>query len=118
MAALLDAVGGRLERYVASNYPVWIEELGSDFGFAERFDGVFASHRFGVRKPDAAFYEALLAAIDRAPAQCLFVDDRAVNCEAAERAGMRAHLFVDARGLAQRLRREGVAWPSPLTAGR
>lgn len=112
MERLLDAAAGRLERYLASNYPVWIEELGRRFGFAERFEGVFASHAAGVRKPDPAFYAALLDVVGRPAGQCLFVDDRLDNCEAAEMAGMRAHRFQGAEDLAARLRREGVALPA------
>lgn len=111
MAELIDALEGRVARYVASNYPVWIEELRERFAFAGRFEGVYASCHLGVRKPDATFYERLLDGIGHEPAACLFVDDREVNCEAAERAGMRAHLFADAADLATRLRAEGVSGP-------
>lgn len=112
MAELIEALHGRVARYVASNYPVWIEELSGRFGFAALFEGVYASCHFGVRKPDATFYERLLECIGHEPGACLFVDDREVNCSAAERAGMRAHLFTDATDFAARLRAEGVVMPA------
>lgn len=43
-----------------------------------------------------------------APADCLFVDDRERNVEAALEAGLGAHLFVDAEGTAARLRADGI----------
>jgi HAD superfamily hydrolase (TIGR01509 family) len=106
--ALLEETAGRVRRYVASNYPVWIEEVAERFGLLEHFDGVHASHHLGVRKPAAAFYERLLDRIGHPPALCLFVDDREVNCAAAEAAGMRAHLFVGADDLRGRLVVEGI----------
>jgi FMN hydrolase / 5-amino-6-(5-phospho-D-ribitylamino)uracil phosphatase len=111
MAELLDATEGRVRRYVASNYPVWIEELADTFDLWRRTDGIFASCHLGVRKPDPAFYTELLARIPHDPSECLFVDDRAVNCAAAEEAGMKSHLFTDAADLRRRLAAEGLVLP-------
>jgi HAD superfamily hydrolase (TIGR01509 family) len=74
---LLHAVGGRLDRYIASNYPVWIEELRLAFALDECCEAVWASHHLGVRKPDPEFYLRLLARIGHRAESCLFVDDRA-----------------------------------------
>jgi HAD superfamily hydrolase (TIGR01509 family) len=108
MEALLDATRGRLDRHIASNYPVWIREVVVTLGIGERVEGVHASHDLGVRKPDPAFYDRLLERIGHPPAACLFVDDRERNCAAAEDAGMRAHLFTGAEDLRRRLVLEGV----------
>ena len=108
MEELLDELKGTVRCYVASNYPVWIDEVGERFAFADRFDGVYASCYLGVRKPDPGFYEGMLAAIDVPAGDCLFVDDRAVNCTAAAALGLRAHVFTDAADLRERLCREGV----------
>lgn len=107
MDVVLDALAGQVERYIASNYPLWIEDLRVRFALDERAEGVWASCHLGVRKPDEAFYHLLAERIGRPPAACLFVDDRLVNCEAAEAVGMRAHHFTDADDLAERLRAEG-----------
>jgi FMN hydrolase / 5-amino-6-(5-phospho-D-ribitylamino)uracil phosphatase len=108
MRALLDDLAGRVATYAASNYPVWVEELAAMFALDERFDRIYASHHLGVRKPDVAFYERLLAAVDLPADACLFVDDRAVNCDAAAEVGMRTHVFEGAEGLVRRLRDEGL----------
>jgi HAD superfamily hydrolase (TIGR01509 family) len=108
MEALLTDTAGLVDRYIASNYPVWVEELTERFALDERTDGVWASHHFGVRKPDPAFYERLLRAVGRQAAECLFVDDREDNCAGAEAAGMRAHRFTGADDLRARLRAEGL----------
>jgi HAD superfamily hydrolase (TIGR01509 family) len=109
MDALLDDTAGLVDRYIASNYPVWVEELAEQLALYERMEGVWASHHLGVRKPDPAFYERLLEKIAREPHECLFVDDREENCVAAEAVGMRAHLFAGADDLRARLRAEGIA---------
>jgi HAD superfamily hydrolase (TIGR01509 family) len=106
--AILRALRGRVPTYLASNYPIWIEELRVTHALDALFDGVFASHQLRVRKPAAAFYARMLDAIALPPEEILFVDDRAANCEAAERAGMQAHHFVDAEGLRAHLVAEGV----------
>jgi HAD superfamily hydrolase (TIGR01509 family) len=112
MRELLDELAGRVERYAASNYPVWVEELAQSFAFAQRFEAVYASCHLGVRKPAAAFYELLLEKIGHDAADCLFVDDRPINCDAAEEVGMRAHVFDGAEALRARLADEGVQLPS------
>ncbi|MEX0659622.1 MAG: HAD family phosphatase [Egibacteraceae bacterium] len=108
MQELLAALGGVVETYTASNYPVWVEELAQRFAFADCFDGVYASHHLGVRKPAPEFFDRLLARIGHDPGDCLFVDDRAENCVAAQAAGIRAHRFDGVDGLRHRLCAEGV----------
>lgn len=109
MVDVLDAVEGRVQRYVATNYPVWVAEVVEAFRLDERTEGVFASHHLGVRKPAPAFFERLLAEIGQSPRDCLLVDDREDNCAGARAAGMRAHRFTTAADLRARLRREGLA---------
>lgn len=108
MADLLADLKGRVDCYVASNYPVWIEQMGRDFGFDQLFCKVYASCHLGLRKPDTAFFSAILDDLGRAPQRCLFIDDRADNCGAAASLGLRVHLFEGAEGLRERLRDEGV----------
>lgn len=103
MRELLDELAGVADRFIASNYPVWIEELSQTFDLARHFDGIYASCHLGVRKPDAGFYTALLDAIGYRAEQCLFIDDRPLNCDAAAAAGMAVHLFRGAHGLRTRL---------------
>jgi HAD superfamily hydrolase (TIGR01509 family) len=95
MRDLLDDLAGEVERVTASNYPVWIEELAT-VHLEGRFERVLASHHLGVRKPDPAFFAALLARVGARPDEAVFVDDREVNVTAAEQQGIRSHRFVDA----------------------
>lgn len=108
MAQLLADLQGRADCYVASNYPVWIDQMGEEFAFDRLFRKVYASCHLGLRKPDPAFFIAILDDLALAPQRCLFIDDRADNCEAAASLGLRVHLFEGADGLRERLRDEGV----------
>jgi putative hydrolase of the HAD superfamily len=55
---------------------------------AELFDGVVISGEVGIRKPAARIYELGAEAIDRAAAECVFVDDLPFNLPPAEELGM------------------------------
>lgn len=107
MEALVAELGGRVRLVTASNYPVWIEELAQGL-LAGRFEAVLASHHLGVRKPEAAFYTALLERIGAGPGEVAFVDDREVNVAGAREVGLAAHHFTDAEGLRAWLVAEGV----------
>jgi epoxide hydrolase-like predicted phosphatase len=58
------------------------------------FDVVVDSSEVGVRKPDPRIYEALLAKLDRPTSEVAFVDDLAVNVDAAAALGIAAILFT------------------------
>lgn len=108
MAELLDGLAGVVERVTASNYPIWIEEV-AEVHLRGRIDRVLASHHLGVRKPDPAFYERLLAATGVEAGQALFVDDRDDNVAAAEAVGIPGHRFESAPALREWLASFDVA---------
>lgn len=107
MRELLDELEGVVQRIVASNYPVWIDDL-ADGMLLGRFERVLASHHLGARKPEPSFFARFLEQIAVGAEDVLFVDDRPVNVEGAREAGLRAHRFVDAADLRARLAAEGV----------
>jgi HAD superfamily hydrolase (TIGR01509 family) len=112
MRELLDDLEGLVLRVTASNYPDWVEELAQDV-LRGRFDRVLASCHLGARKPDAAFYERLLDALDLAAHQVAFVDDREVNVEAAAALGLPAHRFRGAEALRAWLAELGLEVAEP-----
>ncbi len=59
------------------------------------FELVIDSAFVGVRKPDPEIYELTVTGLGVPAAECLFVDDIEVNCEAARAAGMTAVVFGD-----------------------
>lgn len=70
------------------------------------FDQTYSSCNMGVSKPDSDFWNIILEAEGAAPADCVFIDDRQDNCDAAAALGIRAICFTDALTLAKEL---GVA---------
>ncbi|MFE7804321.1 HAD family hydrolase [Streptomyces sp. NPDC057430] len=65
------------------------------YRFDELVEHIVYSHEIGVEKPDPRAFEAACAGLEVRPESCLFIDDFAVNVEAAQTAGMQAHLFED-----------------------
>jgi HAD superfamily hydrolase (TIGR01509 family) len=108
MRELLDELDGRVVRATASNYPVWVEELAAG-PLHGRFEHVVASYHLGVRKPDAVFYERLLARIELPADEVLFIDDRDENVAGAQAVGIASHRFEDEPTLRSWLREQGVS---------
>jgi putative hydrolase of the HAD superfamily len=69
--------------------PLWRSMLPVD----EIFETIVDSAFVGCRKPEGRIYELTLERIGMPAEACLFVDDLEVNCEAAEKAGMKAVHF-------------------------
>ncbi|NML51670.1 HAD-IA family hydrolase [Streptomyces sp. R302] len=65
------------------------------YHFDELVEQIVYSHELGIEKPDPRAFEAACAAMGARPEACLFIDDAAVNVEAARATGMQAHLFED-----------------------
>jgi putative hydrolase of the HAD superfamily len=74
--------------------PLWRSKLPE---IDELFELVVDSAFVGLRKPDPAIYELTLERLGNGvrAADCVFVDDLEVNCEAARALGMSAVRFVD-----------------------
>ncbi|WP_431047005.1 HAD family hydrolase [Streptomyces sp. P1-3] len=71
------------------------ERETAQYHFDELVDRIVYSHEIGIGKPDPRAFEAACASLEVCPESCLFVDDVAVNVEAAQAAGMQGHLFED-----------------------
>ena len=98
MIALMAELSGRgyrmaiLTNNVREWEPIWRAKLPVD----EIFETVVDSAFVGMRKPDPRIYELTLERLDGiAAAECVFVDDTEVNCDAATALGLRSVLFRD-----------------------
>jgi HAD superfamily hydrolase (TIGR01509 family) len=73
---------------LASNFSrEWLVALLAKGGAAGLFDAQVVSAEVGAAKPDPAFFDEVRC---HAPPGSIFVDDQKANCDAAERAGLRA----------------------------
>jgi FMN hydrolase / 5-amino-6-(5-phospho-D-ribitylamino)uracil phosphatase len=89
--------------HALSNYPVWYQLIEEAVGLSRYVAWTFVSCRTGVRKPDPAAYRGAAEALGVAPAECIFVDDRHDNCDAARAVGMDAIVFEGAVALRRAL---------------
>ncbi|MSP73624.1 MAG: hypothetical protein EXR76_15925 [Myxococcales bacterium] len=78
-----------------SNYSSWYLRLDERMELSRFLDWQLVSCRTGLRKPDALSYRRAVNVAAAAPEDCLFIDDREVNVEAARESGLVAHRFVD-----------------------
>ncbi|MEW1656772.1 HAD family phosphatase [Streptomyces sp. NPDC093707] len=117
LIACLRGLRGRCRLGILSNSFVGAREREtSRYHFDELVERIVYSHEIGVEKPDPRAFAAACAGLAVRPEDCLFIDDVAVNVEAARAAGMRAHLFRDnARTIA---RIAAHLDGGPLTPGR
>ena len=110
---------GGLKIAVLSNMPIEISAYMRQYApWFRDFDYVCFSAEVQLAKPDAAIFHACLEVVHSRPEECLFIDDRAENVEAARALGMHALKFVSVQELARDVQPFNL--PAPLTdsAGR
>ncbi len=78
------------------------------FGLRRDFSAFFSSCFLGARKPEEAIYRIALQVTQRAPEECVFIDDRPLNLESPRLLGMRTVHYQDAAQLRGELARKGV----------
>lgn len=94
MIEVLKAKG--LKVYLLSNYPEELFEMHTKSGcfpFIDKVDGKVVSGYVKLVKPEREIYEYLLKAYDLKAEECVFLDDREDNIEAAEAIGMKGIVF-------------------------
>jgi len=109
--AVLDQIT-HLRRYVLVTLNNESAELNAyrvrKFQLTRNFAAFFTSCYLGIRKPAEEMYRRALGMTQRAPEECVFIDDRIENLEPANRIGMRTIHFQDAAQLRQELAAHGV----------
>ena len=77
----------RLASVSNTNTMHWARFTG-DWSLDQSFHHNFPSHQVGKLKPDAEYFEHVLDAVGAPAARVLFIDDNAINVEAAARLGL------------------------------
>ena len=112
VAVLEELVARDVPVFALSNWPAqtWPPSHPSadDYAFLDHFRSIVVSGQVQMRKPDPAIYALALEQFGLAPGEALFVDDLAVNAEAATQAGMVGHQFLSAGHLRTRLEETGL----------
>ena len=85
-----------LKVYLLSNYPREVFALHTECGsfpFLEKVDGKVVSGFVKMIKPNADIYKYLLKEYSLCADECVFIDDREENVEAARTLGMKGIVF-------------------------
>jgi HAD superfamily hydrolase (TIGR01509 family) len=91
--------------HALTNYPIWYKMIEESLGISRYVAWTFVSCHTGSRKPEPRAYLDAARSLGVRPAQCVFIDDRQKNVDAARELEMTAILFTNA----QELRKELVA---------
>ena len=78
------------------------------FGLHDIFSLFVSSCYVGLRKPEPGIYKLALEITDRNPEECVFIDDRPLNLESAQRLGMYTIEMKGADQLQSALQKIGV----------
>lgn len=92
---LADTRSAGYEIHAFSNYSIWYQLIDEALNLSRYLSWTFVSCATGVRKPDPRAYLGVEKALGVTPTECLFIDDRTENVEAAIRIGMDVILKVD-----------------------
>jgi putative hydrolase of the HAD superfamily len=87
--------GRGLKAGILSNSGPGAREAERHWGFEEMTDDIVYSHEVGLAKPDPAVYALTAARLGVEPAEIVFLDDVAVNVDAARAAGWHGVHHVD-----------------------
>ncbi len=79
------------------------------FGLRDMFSVFLSSSYLGMAKPHKEIYRVAVEITQYRPEQCAFIDDRELNLECADLAGIRPVHFKDVNQLRESLRYLGVA---------
>lgn len=96
------------EMHLLSNYPIWYRMIEEKLRLSRYALWTFVSCRTTVRKPAAAAFLGAASSLGARVDECVFIDDRAVNCAAARAHGMTSLQFRDAPSLRSELARLGL----------
>lgn len=106
---LAELHGRSVAMHALSNYPEWYQLVEERLALSRYLSLSFISCRTGLRKPAPEAFLFACESLGLPPEQCLLIDDRLQNCDAARKVGLSAlHFDGDVAQLRQSLTREGI----------
>ena len=105
---LADLHAADVPMHALSNYPDWYLVIEEKLRLSRYLEWSFVSCITGHRKPAQEAYAAATETLGVSPSECIFVDDRGVNCKAAAAFGMHAIKFQGAGALRTELAGLGI----------
>lgn len=86
----------------------WSKYMRQRFDLFKSFDPIIFSCDVGFRKPDPKIYEIALEKLKCDPEECIFIDDKKRNTDAAEKLGIKGIVFEESTKLVEDLARFSV----------
>ena len=109
MQAVLERLAGQVPLVLLSDHArEWVEYIQAVHPFLALFDRIFYSYEIKSTKRSPESFRHVLAAIDCAPQDCIFVDDSPINVAVAAELGINAIQFTSAAELNEKLLEYGV----------
>ena len=109
--AILDAAARTGEYFIGAinNEPLELNQYRIEaFQLRRDFVVFFSSCYVRARKPEELIFRVALDVTQRAPEQCIFIDDRPLNLESPRRLGMNVIHYQSPEQLRSELRNHGV----------
>ncbi|CAL0304709.1 unnamed protein product [Lupinus luteus] len=105
---LLALKQNNYEIHAFTNYPIWYQLIEDKLKLSKYLSWTFCSCINGKRKPNTEFYMEVLSHLEVDPVNCIFVDDRQKNVEAAIEVGIRGVHFKNVNLLREELSLIGI----------
>ncbi len=88
---------------IANEAEKWTDIRKDLYGFQKYFKKLYISVEVGMRKPEESIYKLLLSETGLLPEECLFIDDKAINVEAAQKLGFQGFIYKNFNSLKEYL---------------
>lgn len=106
---IIPRLAGKYRLAILSNHArEWAEYMQKEFVFFGYFDQVIFSCDVHLRKPDPRIYELAMRRLGSKPDECLFVDDKTRNTDAAATLGIKTLTLEGTAGLRDELKRRAI----------
>ena len=93
-----------------------LDNMKREFDWLSQFNVLVWSYQLRLAKPDPAIYRHVLKELGTSPEETVFIDDKAVNIDAANAMGMKGVLFTTVEQLRSDLIAQGLDTVLPLPA--
>jgi len=80
---------------IANEVPKWTDIRKDLYGFEKYFKKLFISTEIGMRKPDKNIYQHFLSETRLKANECLFIDDKKINIETANKLGFQTYQYTN-----------------------
>lgn len=91
-----------------TNNNVWLDEIEKKYNFYKYFDVIVNSYYAGVVKPSKKIYKIILEKLQLQATECVFIDDKKINVDAAKSLGFNVILYKNPNQLLKELKKLNV----------